>query len=195
MAGQHFSYPQLETLWDRAGGPRNMAPVMAAIAEVESGGDSEPTPGKLGNNPDTATGLPGAVGPWQIEWPLYQGYGGASTPEQMLDPLTNARAAVELAAGDPSTAPGHPIWDNWIQWEHPAGAYRRFLSHPAAPAPPGGLLLPGKVGPFTVPGIGGLNYALIGQAALTAVLVAGGAAAAVIGAARIARSTRRGEQP
>jgi len=205
VAGQRFTFPQLEGLWDRAGGRRAMAPVMAAIAEVESSGDSEPTPGKLGNNPGTATGLPGAEGLWQMEWPLYQGYGGAQSPEQMLDPMTNARAAVELSRNDPSTAPGHPVWDNWIQFESTdsAGrpAYTGYLSGKPPAAPPGGSgdsLNPViHLGPFsfTLP-LGGLVSRLVADVqgfAITGALVAGAAGLAVWGVARAARSTRGDE--
>jgi hypothetical protein len=147
VAGQHFSYPQLEGLWLKAGGRRSMAPMMAAIAEVESSGDSEPTAGKLGNNPGTASGLPGAEGLWQMEWPLYQGLAGVQTPEQALDPLNNARMAVKLSGNDPSPAPGHPVYDNWIKWESPPGAYLSHMgtSAPIGPVDPGPVL---HIGPF-----------------------------------------------
>src|SRR5260221_23404 len=139
MANRHFSYPQLEALWIRAGGPRRMAPVMAAIGEVESHGDSAPTPGKTGNNPATATGLPGAIGVWQEEWPLYENaLPGLTSPGQLLDPLTNARLAVKLAGDDPSTMPGHPVYDNWIQWEGDISgqpAYLHYLSPGAGSGP------------------------------------------------------------
>ncbi len=183
MANRHFSYPQLEALWIRAGGPRRMAPVMAAIGEVESHGDSAPTPGKTGNNPATATGLPGAIGVWQEEWPLYENaLPGLTSPDQLLDPLTNARLAVKLAGNDPSTMPGHPVYDNWIQWEGDISgqpAYLHYLSPGARPAP----------GPAGSPG-SGADSVSFGGLALIAVFVLAGAAAAVIGTARAARSTR-----
>jgi hypothetical protein len=145
--GQHFTYPELEGLWIRAGGRRRMAPEMAAIGEVESSGDSEPTPGKLGNNPGTASGLPGAVGLMQMEWPLYKGLGGVQTPQQALDPLTNMRMAVKLSRNDPSTDPGHPVYDNWIKWETPAGAYLSFLDPSARPS--FGKGVSGSIGPVS----------------------------------------------
>ncbi len=36
----HYDYAQLEGLWEDAGGSKALAPIMAAIAMAESGGDS-----------------------------------------------------------------------------------------------------------------------------------------------------------
>lgn len=70
--GGTLSYSQLEGLWDQAGGPSNMAALMAAIALAESGGDP------------TIVNSIGASGLWQI----HPGEPGD------LNPLTNARDAV-----------------------------------------------------------------------------------------------------
>lgn len=112
----HFTYGQLEGLWKQAGGNPVMAPLMAAIAEVESSGNSD------AENPSGATGL------WQMEWPLYANFvPGATSRAAYLDPMTNARAAVKLSQNNPSVSPGSPVYDNWIKWEFPAGAYKSFL--------------------------------------------------------------------
>lgn len=80
--GQRFTYAQLEGLWIKAGGPRDKAPIMAAIAMAESGGCS------------AALNSAGACGLWQIH------------PRQAgcLDPATNARQAVAKYQGQGLTA-------------------------------------------------------------------------------------------
>ncbi len=91
------SYGQLEGLWDQAGGPSNMAALMAAIAEAESRGSS------TAENPSGASGL------WQI---LGQPFAG-----NVFDPLTNARMAVAKWRSQGLTA--------WATYT--SGAYRQFL--------------------------------------------------------------------
>ena len=99
-AGGTLSYGQLEGLWDAAGGPSSVAPLMAAIALAESGGRDVMQQGQR----FATTGW----GYWQI------------TPggPQYLDPMTNAREAVAkyTAAGGPSP------WTTYT-----SGAYRQFL--------------------------------------------------------------------
>jgi hypothetical protein len=93
-----------------------MAPLMAAIAEVESAGNSD------AENPSGATGL------WQMMWPLYQGFvSGATSRQAYHDPDINAKAAVKLSQNNPSVAPGSPVYNNWIKWEHPFDAYKQYL--------------------------------------------------------------------
>lgn len=117
----HYTYAQLEEIWIQGGGNKAMAPLMAAIAEVESGG-----------NPD-AENASGATGLWQIEWPLHQGIvAGASSRQALHNPLVNAQAAVRLSGNNPSTKPGSPVYNNWLEWE-PAGAYTKYLSTSTAP--------------------------------------------------------------
>lgn len=100
-----LTFAQLEQLWTGAGGKTIFAPLMAAVAEVESSGNPQ------ASNPSGATGL------WQIEWPLYRGIVPAATSQQALyDPQTNAAAAVKLS-GNSMTG----IYDNWLAFE-PAGA-------------------------------------------------------------------------
>jgi hypothetical protein len=71
-----YSYAQLEGFWIQAGGPKAVAPIAAAIAMAESGGDNVKQQGQ----PAATTGW----GIWQI------------TPgdSSLLDPTTNAKAAV-----------------------------------------------------------------------------------------------------
>jgi len=83
-----YSYGQLEGLWIAAGGSTATAPLAAALAEAESGGNSlaaypgtTVAPGQ-GSNTD-ATGL------WQI-----LGVPSGFSPSQLTDPLENAKMAV-----------------------------------------------------------------------------------------------------
>lgn len=136
-----YTYSQLEDIWIRNGGSKPMAPLMAAIAEVESGGD--PT----AENPSGATGL------WQMEWPLYANFvPGATSRQAYQNPDINAKAAVKLSQNNPSVAPGSPVYDNWIKWETPANAYRSYLKGGVPPTN-----APGSVG-----GSGGSSGASLG---------------------------------
>src|SRR5690349_19773079 len=92
-----YSFSQLEGLWEQAGGPASLAPVMAAIALAESSGDQQ------ARNPSGAAGL------WQI-----LGLPFAGNP---YDPLTNARMAVSKWHSQGLQA--------WVTYT--SGAYRKFL--------------------------------------------------------------------
>lgn len=119
-----------------------MAPLMAGVAEVESGGNP------AAENPSGATGL------WQIEWPLYQGLvPGATSRAAYLDPATNAAAAVKLSQNNPSTAPGSPVYGNWLQWETPPGT--SAIQQGVAPSLPGGYT--GSLPAQTTSALGGLE--------------------------------------
>ena len=100
-----FTYSQLEGLWIQAGGSRARAPLMAAIAEAESGGD----PG--------ATGGVGEKGLWQIN---PHAWGSLAT----YDPLGNARAAVHILG-----VQGLSAWSTYTN-----GDYRAFLNTSTTPA-------------------------------------------------------------
>lgn len=75
--GGPYTFSMLEQLWVLHGGPKGVAPVAAAIALAESGG-----------NPHVVNGV-GATGLWQI-------HPGGS---QYLDPNVNAAAAVAKFKG------------------------------------------------------------------------------------------------
>jgi Transglycosylase SLT domain len=98
-----YTFAQLEGLWIQAGGSPALAPLMAGVAEVESGGNPQ------AYNPSGASGL------WQIEIPVNESYvpGGAANVFNALD---NAKAAVALSG---NTLAG--IQSNWLAFE-PAGA-------------------------------------------------------------------------
>jgi hypothetical protein len=98
-----YSYAQLEGLWIQAGGPKQQAPLMAAIAEAESGGNSD------AENPSGATGL------WQIL--------GNPFPGNAYDPATNAKMAVAKYHSQ-----GLGAWSTYTN-----GAYKAYLSGKTTP--------------------------------------------------------------
>lgn len=97
-AGGQYDAGQLARLWTGAGGPANIAHLMAAIALAESGGN--PT----ARNPSGASGL------WQIL--------GLPFPGNPFDPATNARMAVAKYMSQGLGA--------WVTYT--SGAYRQFYS-------------------------------------------------------------------
>lgn len=142
-----WSYAQIQQLWINNGGNRAMAPLMAAIAEVESGGDDQ------ASNPSGATGL------WQVEWPLHSGIVPCVTSRQALkDPNCNARAAVALSGNNPSTAPGSPVYSGWLEWE-PPGAYKAHMSGSTTPDPN----VPASASTAAAAGAGECAFTLGGQ--------------------------------
>lgn len=98
-----YSYSQLEQLWTAAGGSARMAPLMAAIAEAESGGNPR------------AYNSSGASGLWQILGTPFAG--------NVWDPLTNARMAVAKYREQ-----GLDAWQTYTN-----GSYRKFLQGGRAP--------------------------------------------------------------
>lgn len=101
-----YTYAQLEGLWIQAGGRKSLAPLMAAIAEAESGGRTD------ARNPSGATGL------WQIL--------GAVNPadqSRLTNPQVNAHEAV-LKYRDQ----GLGAWATYT-----SGAYKKYLRGKAPP--------------------------------------------------------------
>src|SRR5438309_180946 len=95
-----YSYSQLMQLWVAAGGSKALAPVMAAIAMAESGG-----------NPH-AYNASGASGLWQI-----LGAVRSSDQGRLFSPTVNAREAVLKFRSQ-----GLGAWETYT-----SGAYRKFL--------------------------------------------------------------------
>ena len=110
------SYSQLEALWEQAGGPAKDDALMAAIAEAESGGNSD------AENLTDNGGKQSSFGLWQIST-------GTHTPPSpnWADPLTNAKLAVQKFKTQGLTA-----WGTFT-----SGAYKQFLNG-KVPADPGG---------------------------------------------------------
>ena len=121
-----YSYAQLEGLWIDQGGPRALAPLMAAIAMAESGGDSD------ARNPSGATGL------WQILGAVYP-----RDAQALTDPAVNAREAIAKYKTQGLKA--------WVTYT--SGAYKQFLRGSVPPNTnvpgSGGLHIPNPLG---VPG-------------------------------------------
>jgi Lysozyme like domain len=118
-----YSYAQLEQLWINAGGSSMTAPVAAAIAEAESGGNSLAAyPGTTvapgaGSNSD-ATGL------WQI-----LGVPPGFTPAQLTDPVANAQMAVAKYKGAGNS------FTPWVTYT--TGAYLPYVSNSTPPSSTG----------------------------------------------------------
>jgi len=124
-----YSYGQLEQLWIQAGGPRAVAPLMAAIALAESGGNPQ-----AANKTDN--------GGTQTSWGLWQISDGThNEPVQgILNPLTNAQQAV-----DKYKSQGLGAWGTYT-----SGAFRKFYKGNVSPTslPQGGGELVGSWGQF-----------------------------------------------
>lgn len=133
-----LSYAQLEGLWVQAGGSEGSAPIAAAVALAESGGN--PTSHNP-NPPDDSYGL------WQIN--MLGGMGpdrrqryGLANNAALYDPLTNAKVAVSMSNGGA----------NWQPWStFTGGAYKQYMQGGVPPdmanTPPGGT--PGGTDPGT----------------------------------------------
>jgi hypothetical protein len=100
-----YTYAQLEQLWIQAGGSKILAPLMAAIAEAESSGNSDAL------NPNDNNGTQTSVGLWQVS------NGTHNYPAAWLTPEGNAREAVNKLQTQGITA-----WGTYT-----SGAYKKFL--------------------------------------------------------------------
>lgn len=114
MAGYTFS--QIESLWTQNGGSPAAAPIAAAIAMAESGGN----PQSLNNTPSTGDY---SVGLWQINYfgnldgPRTAAYGNPTS--LAADPNAQAKAAISISGNGA----------NWSPWStYTSGAYKQYLS-------------------------------------------------------------------
>lgn len=114
-----LTYGQLEELWVQAGGPRPLAPLMAAIALAESAGNPQAL------NPSDNNGTQTSWGLWQIS----DGTHNKPSPD-ILTPLGNARAAVAKYHDQ-----GLSAWGTYD-----SGAYKRYYRGGVPPSqlPAGG---------------------------------------------------------
>ena len=103
-----YTYAQLEGLWINAGGSQSLAPLMAAIAEAESGGNPSAVNAVDNNGTQTSWGL------WQVS-------NGTHSPPaaNILDPNVNAQQAVAKYQSQ-----GLGAWGTYT-----SGAYRAFMSN------------------------------------------------------------------
>ena len=119
--GPTLNFDQIQSLWVQAGGNPAWAPLAAAIAMAESGGNTT----ALNNNPNTGDY---SVGLWQINY-----FGGLlQSREQQFgapaslqaSPAAQASAAVALSNNG----------TNWQPWQGDA-AYQAWTAHGAPAAP------------------------------------------------------------
>jgi len=128
-----YTYAQLEGIWESNGGNKLFAPIAAAIAMAESGGNSQAT--NVNSDGSTDRGL------WQIN----SSHGSLST----YDVNANAKAAVQISNNGTNFNP-------WVTYK--SGAYLQFLKGnvPASAGAPtaspatadsafGGLTWPGDI--------------------------------------------------
>jgi hypothetical protein len=107
-----LTYAQLEGAWVQGGGSAALAPLMAAIAEAESGGNPNAT------NPTDNNGTQTSWGLWQIS----NGTHTAPSPN-WNDPVTNAQLAVQKLSSQ-----GLGAWGTYT-----SGAYKAFLAPGTTP--------------------------------------------------------------
>lgn len=108
-----LTYSQLEGLWIQNGGSSSLAPVMAAIALAESGGNPSARNDKDNGGTQSSFGL------WQIST-------GSHTPpaSNWADPNENARLAIGKYKSQ-----GLKAWGTYT-----SGAYTRFLANGVPPS-------------------------------------------------------------
>lgn len=113
-----YSFSQLEGLWTRAGGPKAVAPIAAAVALAESSGNPQAV------NRDDPNGAGGTQTSWGL-WQISNGTHGEPVAD-ILNPQVNARQAVAKwrGAGD-SFKP----WGTYV-----TGKYLSFLPGGASAA-------------------------------------------------------------
>lgn len=111
-----LTYSQLEGTWIKAGGKASLAPLMAAIALAESGGESNARNDKDNHGTQSSFGL------WQISTGTH-----AVPNSNWADPLTNAKLAVGKYQSQ-----GLDAWGTYT-----SGAYKPFLRNGVAPTDPG----------------------------------------------------------
>jgi hypothetical protein len=165
----HLTYAQLEGLWIKAGGPRNVAAIAAAIAEAESGGDANQY------NPTDNGGTQTSWGLWQVS------HGDHSPYPNWNDPATNAKYAVAKYRGAGNA------FSPWGTYD--SGAYRAFLSgsttpDPNAPGAAGGV--PGTGATLTAAGaspnclLATPNFNVLGQLPIVGGLFGGPVTACIL---------------
>lgn len=112
----NLTYSQLEGLWIKNGGSTSLAPIMAAIALAESGGDPH------AENQTDNKGKQSSFGLWQIS----TGTHTAPSPN-WSDPNVNAQLAVAKLKSQ-----GLKAWGTYT-----SGAYKAHLANGVPPTDPG----------------------------------------------------------
>jgi len=115
-----LSTEQLVALAKQVGFSGNNAVVAAAVAKAESGGDPTIDTVKSGTDPQMKNEY--SIGLWQINWLAHRTGTlkkmGITNPDQLRDPLTNAKAAYLISGGS-----------NFKPWSvySKSGKYKQFL--------------------------------------------------------------------
>lgn len=118
----HYDFTECMALWIRAGGPPGVAPVAAAVALAESGGNPDAHCLNCAGVAEDSRGL------WQIN------VGPNANPQyrshNLYDPMTNARAAVAIFKGRRRS---FSAWSTYT-----SGKYQQYGpdNQPVSPPPP-----------------------------------------------------------
>lgn len=107
-----LTYSQLEGVWIQAGGQTSLAPLMAAIALAESGGQTNSL------NPNDNHGTQSSYGLWQISTGTHK-----EPDPNWADPVVNAKLAIGKLKSQGLTA-----WGTFS-----SGAYKPFLKNGVPP--------------------------------------------------------------
>lgn len=105
-----MNFQQLESIWIENGGNPRWAPLMAAVALAESGGNPEAaynTTTHLSSTRGKNPGKRGATGLWQLEWPMWARAARATSRTQLYTYNRNARVAIKAW----NTGLGASNWD------------------------------------------------------------------------------------
>jgi hypothetical protein len=122
-SGAIYDYAQLEGVWIQAGGNAQYAPMAAAIAMAESGGNSQAS--NTNNNSSVDRGL------WQIN--------SSNGSSSSFDVMTNARGAVSISSNGTNWRPWCTAYSdgacgtNGGTYQGAGSPYLRFLQFGIAP--------------------------------------------------------------
>lgn len=120
-----LDYAQLESAWISGGGDAPSAPLAAAVATAESGGQT----GDIGDESVIDGIYAPSYGLWQIRSVHRDAFPNFFPPSsEWMDPVQNASAAVNLANHS------NLGWGNWSTYND--GAYQQYVN-PAVPPAPG----------------------------------------------------------
>jgi hypothetical protein len=118
--GGTLSMKDLVNLAEQVGFKGDNIPLAAAIAMGESRGDPAIDTVKSGTDPDMKKEY--SIGLWQINWLAHKGGAaltqlGVTNPDQLRDPMTNAKAALAISGGS-----------NFSPWTvYTGGTYKAYL--------------------------------------------------------------------
>jgi hypothetical protein len=179
-----LSYADLMGYWVKAGGSEESAPLAAAIALAESGG-----------NPTAHNAVPpdDSYGPWQINMLGSMGQQRAATfglrsYSDLYDPLTNAKAAVAISSGG----------TNFVPWStYTSGAYRDYLQGGVPPnlnvTGGGGTVNVGFPSASDITASLWMSITLIGNYIFFALVIGGGVVMLYLGLMLLVRETSGGQ--